>query len=157
MRTRIRREVDVAAPADVVWDYVTNWPAQGEWIPMTRVERVDAADRLGGRLRAWTGAGPLGFWDTMTITRWERTPDGGGLCEVLHTGAVVRGEGEFAVVADGDTRSRFVWSELLVLPGGRLGASAWRLAGPLAERMLDRALDTLRRRLEARPSDPARG
>ena len=78
MRPVVRRTVEVGAPAGVVWDYVTDWPAQGEWVPLTRVERVDAADRLGGRLRAWTGLGPVGFWDTMTITRWERRADGGG-------------------------------------------------------------------------------
>ena len=96
VRVRLQREVDVAAPARPVWDYVTDWPRQEEWIPQTRVERVDDAAGLGGRFRAWTGLGPVGFWDPMTITAWERTADGGGRCEVLHRGAVVKGEGEFA-------------------------------------------------------------
>ncbi len=61
--------------------------------------------RLGGRFRAWTGLGAVGFWDPMTITAWERGPDGGGRCEVLHSGAVVKGEGEFAVVARGPAAS----------------------------------------------------
>ena len=38
--------------ARLVWDYVTDWPRQGEWIPMTRVEALDAADRVGGHIRA---------------------------------------------------------------------------------------------------------
>jgi len=78
VRTRLQREVDVAAPAEAVWDFVTDWPRQGDWIPKTRVERVDAADGLGGRFRAWSGLGRVGFWDPMTITAWERTQDGGG-------------------------------------------------------------------------------
>lgn len=155
MRSRISRVVDVDAPADRVWGYVTDWPAQREWIPMTRVERVDAADGVGGRLRAWTGLGPLGFWDPMTITRWVRTPDGGGRCEVLHTGSVVRGEGEFAVVPVSATSSRFVWSEVLVLPGGRVGAAAWTVVRPAMERMVDRALHAMRRRVETEHLRPA--
>ncbi len=147
MRVRIRREVAIAAPAPVVWDYVTDWPRQGEWVPLTRTELVDGpGDGVGGRLRAWTGIGPVGFWDTMTITRLDRTADGGGICEVLHTGAVVRGEGEFAVVAAGPERCRFIWVELVPLPFGRVGALGWRLVRPLVERGLDHGL----RRLAAR-------
>ena len=41
MRARLQREVDVAAPASVVWDYVTDWPRQQEWVPLTRVEDLD--------------------------------------------------------------------------------------------------------------------
>jgi carbon monoxide dehydrogenase subunit G len=147
VRTRLQREVAVAAPASVVWDYVTDWPRQGEWIPATRVERVDEADRVGGRFRAWTGIGRLGFWDPMTITAWERTPDGGGRCEVLHLGRVVRGEGEFAVVAHG-AGSTFVWAEMVVVPGGAVGARAWRVVRPLVERLIDQGLRQVRDRVE---------
>jgi carbon monoxide dehydrogenase subunit G len=149
VRTRLQREVDVAAPASRVWDYVTDWPRQGEWIPQTRVENVDEANHLGGRFRAWSGVGRLGFWDPMTITAWERTNDGGGRCEVLHRGAVVKGEGEFAVVAVGDHASRFVWAEVLVVPGGALGALGWRLVRPLVARVIDRGLRTMRDRVQS--------
>ena len=153
MRALIRREVALDVPADVAWDYVTDWPRQGEWVPHTRVEHVDPADPavgLGGRLRAWTGLGPVGFWDPMTITSWERRTDGGGRCEVLHTGKVVRGEGEFEVTADGAGRSRFLWSERAVVPFGALGSWGFRLLRPGLERVLDRGLATLKERVEAR-------
>ncbi|MEP7091580.1 MAG: SRPBCC family protein [Nocardioidaceae bacterium] len=148
MRIRLEREVRIGAPASVVWDYVTDWPRQEEWIPQTRVENLDDANSLGGRFRAWTGVGPVGFWDPMTITAWERSADGGGRCEVLHRGAVVKGEGEFAVLADGEGASTFVWAEMLVVPGGRLGAFAWRFARPVVERLIDRGLRALRDRVE---------
>jgi len=148
VRTRLQREVEIGAPADAVWRYVTDWPRQGEWIPATRVENLDDADALGGRFRAWTGLGRLGFWDPMTITAWERSADGGGRCEVLHTGRVVKGEGEFAVVALGEDRSRFVWAELLVVPAGRPGALGWRAARPVVERLIDRGLREMRDRVE---------
>lgn len=152
MRDLVRREVEVDVPAEALWDYLMDWPRQGEWIPFTRVERADPADpadAVGGRIRAWSGIGPVGFWDEMTITTWDRRADGGGLCEVLHTGAVVQGEGVFEVVATGPGSSRFLWSELAVVPLGRLGALGWRLGRPVLERMLDGALATMRRRVES--------
>jgi len=139
MRTVVRSEVEVGAPTDHVWAYVTDWSRQGEWIPLTRVESTDGR-QLGGQIRAWTGLGPIGFWDTMTITSWDPLVGGSARCEVLHTGAVVRGEGEFSVHSRGSERSTFVWSEELEVPGGRVGAVAWRLAGPLMQRGVDRAL-----------------
>ena len=105
MRVRIERTVDVAAPARQVWDYVTDWPRQDEWIPQTRVETLDEA-RGRGAFRAWSGVGPVGFWDPMMITAWERGADGCGRCEVLHRGRVVKGEGEFAVLARGEHAAR---------------------------------------------------
>jgi hypothetical protein len=155
VRVRLERSVEIGVPAGVLWDYVTDWPRQAEWVPMTRVERVDAADGLGGRLRAWTGVGPLGFWDPMTITLWQRDADGGGRCEVLHRGRVVRGEGEFAVRPRGLQASTFVWAEVLVLPGGRLGALAFRLVRPALERALDGALRRLRDRIGSAPRPPS--
>ena len=36
MRASLRAVVPVAAPAGRVWDYLTDWPRQGEWIPFAR-------------------------------------------------------------------------------------------------------------------------
>lgn len=154
MRALIRREIDVGVPAARLWDYVTDWPRQSEWVPHTRVELVDHADparSVGGRIRAWSGLGRVGFWDPMTVSSWEETPDGGGRCEVLHTGRVVRGEGEFSVVPTGPGTSRFLWSEMAVVPFGRLGAFGWRIARPVVERLIDRGLRTMRTRVERSP------
>lgn len=150
MRVRLERSVEVAAPAAQVWDYVTDWPRQSEWVPLTRVERVDAADGVGGRLRAWTGVGPVGFWDPMTITAWHRDAEGGGRCEVLHRGRVVRGEGEFGVVPTAYGGCRFVWAEVLDLPFGRVGGIAWWLARPAVARVIDGALRRMRDLVESR-------
>lgn len=157
-RVLIERHVEVAAPAGLLWDYVTDWPAQREWVPMTRVELVDPGDparRLGGRIRAWTGLGPVGFWDHMTLTSWEVGAGGGGRCEVLHTGSVVRGEGEFAVEATGSAASRFLWKEMVVLPLGRLGALGWRVARPVVESQIDGGLQALREQVERRATHRA--
>ena len=152
MHAVIRREIEVAAPARVVWEYVTDWPKQGEWIPGTRVEVIDEGHAVGGRIRAWTGVGRLGFWDTMTITAWSVEDDGSARCEVLHTGKVVRGTGEFAVMPHGPDRCTFLWGERLILPFGRLGAVAWKLASPLAEAVVDLSLRRMVRRVLHRSS-----
>jgi hypothetical protein len=49
---------------------------------------------------------------------------------VRHTGSVVRGEGIFEVFALPGGRSRFVWTEELDLPLGRLGRAGWPLVRP---------------------------
>lgn len=146
----VRAEVRVEAPAQVVWDYVTDWPRQGEWIPFTRVELVGdgAARGVGGRIRAWTGIGPVGFWDPMTVTSWEEEADGSARCEVLHRGAVVRGDGEFAVSPRGTDACMFVWWERLTLPLGPFGALLWRLGGWTMQRGVAEALRRLARRAE---------
>ena len=148
MRATLHLEVDVAAPARVVWDYITDWPRQGEWIPMTRVEGIGSARGIGGRVRAWTGLGRVGFWDTMTITAWDERPDGSARCEVLHTGSVVRGDGEFAVAARGADACTFAWREELVVPAGPVGGLAWKVVGPLMRRAVGHSLTRLSARAE---------
>lgn len=149
MRALVRSEVTVRAPADVVWGFITDWPRQAEWIPLTRVEEVTQSDRVGGRFRAWTGIGPVGFWDTMTITSWESLAAGAASCDVLHTGSVVRGDGGFSVATDRRGVTRVLWWERVEVPGGPLGAVAWRVVGPVMRRMADLTLRRLAQRVEA--------
>jgi carbon monoxide dehydrogenase subunit G len=149
MRAMIRSEVEVAAPAEVVWDYVTDWPRQGEWIPFTRVERLGEAHEVGGRFRAWTGIGAIGFWDTMTITAWQAFHNGSARCEVLHTGRLVRGEAEFAVQERGPEACTFTWWEHLVIPGGPVGALAWKVGARGMQTGVDRALRQMADRVVA--------
>jgi len=148
MRARLERVVDVGAPAAAVWDFVTDWPRQREWVPLTRVETVGSGRGQGARIRAWTGVGSIGFWDPMTVTSWERSVDGGGRCEVLHTGKVVKGGGEFSVEPLDEHSCRFVWAELVDVPLGALGALGWRAARPVMERVLDQALQRMRQIVE---------
>lgn len=153
MRALVRSEVRVAAAAEEVWSFVTDWARQGEWIPLTRVEAVPAGSRpraVGGRIRAWTGLGPVGFWDTMTITAWEERPGGSARCEVLHTGRVVRGDAAFSVEPLGPSACRFVWWEQVAVPGGPVGALVWKVVRPAVRRGVDAALRRAARRVEGR-------
>lgn len=146
MKALLRAEVMVAVPVERLWAQLIDWPSQGAWIPLTRVRTVAGTARgVGGRIEAWTGVGAVGFIDPMVITRWEPPHS----CEVLHTGRVVRGEAGFDVAAAGPERSRVAWWESLDLPLGALGALGWRLAAPLNQAVLRRALHRLRTLAEA--------
>lgn len=133
-RVELTVPVDVNVPAPVLWDVVTDWEGQSEWMLGTRVEVTGGDGRsVGTELRATTGVGPLGVADSMRITEWaEPAPGETGLRRVVvvHTGAVVRGEGVFAVEDLGPRRSRFLWTELLELPLGVLGRLGWPLVRP---------------------------
>lgn len=126
-RVPVALDVVVDAPVDVVFAGFTDWPAQGEWMLGTRVEvRRGDGRSVGSEIAAWTGAGPVGFWDVMVVTRWDPPHR----VDVLHTGAVVRGTGTMEVVALPAGRSRFIWSEELDLPLGALGRVGWSVTRP---------------------------
>jgi uncharacterized protein YndB with AHSA1/START domain len=111
----------VEAPADQVWEVLTDWDVHDRWMILTRAEGGHAE---GESIRAFTGVGRLGFVDTMTITVWEPPRR----AVVRHTGRVVRGSGAFEVQPLGDHRSRIVWSEWVQLPFGIVGRLGWPLA-----------------------------
>ncbi len=127
-RIELTVPVDVDAPAAAVWRKVTDWEGQGDWMLGTRVRISGEGDgrRLGATLAAFTGIGPLGVTDRMEIVEW--TPP--RRCVVRHLGRVVRGDGVFEVVPLDAERARFLWSELLDLPLGRLGALGWPVLRP---------------------------
>lgn len=146
-RVELTVPVDVAAPAEAVWQTVTDWPGQGEWMLGTRVEVVGGGEgrRLGARLRAVTGVGPLAFADPMEIVEWDPPRR----CVVHHLGKVVRGDGVFEVVELDPRRARFLWTEKLDLPLGVVGALGWRVAAPAFRWGIAYSLRRMARRCEA--------
>lgn len=123
----LRLEVPVAAPPEEVFRAFTDWAAQGEWMVGTDVRPVLGDGRgVGGRIEAWTGAGRLGFLDTMVITEWVEP----ARVVVRHTGRVVRGLGIMEVVGQPDGSSVFVWAEELELPLGVVGRMGWPIVRP---------------------------
>jgi hypothetical protein len=138
----VDRALDVDVAAEVLWDFVTDWKRHGEWIPLTRVELVGGPAReVGGTFRAWSGVGPVGFWDPLRVTAWEAHSYGGGECALVHLGKVVRGDAEITVTSLGQGRSRLRWVERFEL--GRPGRLAWRVGGGLVDRGLGRSLRKL--------------
>ena len=72
MTAHLSLDIIVNAPVESVFDAFTQWSRQDEWMMGTRVEvrHGDGRSRYS-EIAGWTGIGPIGFWDTMTITRWE--------------------------------------------------------------------------------------
>jgi hypothetical protein len=144
-RRHLQRDVIVAAPPEIVFAALTDWPTQGRWMLGTRVWAEGESTGVGARLSAFTGVGRVGFLDTMEITEWEPPR----LVRVLHTGRVVRGPGIFEVLALPGGRSRFVWREELDLPLGRLGRAGFLLVGPIFAAGVERSLRRFARLVEA--------
>jgi len=142
----VMADVLVDAPVEAVWAAVVDWDRQSTWMLGTTVRpTTNGGTGLGGGIEARTGVGPVGFLDTMVVTEWEPP----WRCSVLHTGRVVRGTGAFEVFALPGGRSRFVWSEQLDLPLGRLGRLAWPLARPALVAGVRSSLTKLARAVEA--------
>jgi hypothetical protein len=112
--------VDVNAAPDDVWAAAVDWERQHRWMVGTT---VTGGRGLGERIVATTRLGPLSFDDPMQITVWDPPRR----MVTVHHGRVIRGSGAFEVVALPDSRSRFEWTEWLLLPFGRLGELVWPL------------------------------
>jgi carbon monoxide dehydrogenase subunit G len=131
----IEARVDVDAPPEVVWEAVTDWPAQREWVPGTVVGVTSGDGRsAGSTLWAFTGLADVGFLDTMEIVEWQPPRR----CRVRHLGRLLRGHGEFAVEPRGGNAT-LVWTEELDPPLGPIGWLGLRLGRPVFQAGLRRA------------------
>ncbi|WP_433238145.1 SRPBCC family protein [Streptosporangium sp. CA-135522] len=139
-RSRISVSVDATARPEQVFSVLTDWSRHGEWMVLTHAH-VTAGDGRseGSRLAAFTGVGPVGFLDTMEITRWDPPTT----VAVRHTGRLVRGTGVFHVLPRGGGGSRIVWQEELELPFGPIGRLGWPLVRPMNAALLRLSLRRL--------------
>lgn len=120
--------VDVAADVERTWAAAVDWDHQSAWMLGTTVRATAQDGRgVGGGIEAISGIGRIGVKDTMRITTWEPPR----VCDVVHTGRVVRGTGRFSVEDRGGGTSRFHWREDLDLPLGVVGRIGWVLVAPL--------------------------
>lgn len=138
--------IEVAASRGTVFAAVTDWENQSNWVLLTKVRGVGTdSHKAGGQIEAFTGFGKIGFLDTMTITNWEDNK----LCEVTHTGKVVKGKGIFVVTKHQDG-SVFTWTEETEVPFGVFGRMGWFIAKPIIKVSMYASLKRLRRYIEAR-------
>ncbi|AXG82281.1 SRPBCC family protein [Streptomyces paludis] len=112
-------------PADEAWRRLTDWPAHGRVVPLTRITVLTPGPtRTGTLFTARTGLGPLGFDDPMEVVHWQPPAPGvPGHCRLEKRGRAVTGWAEIRVRDDGpagDGRgARVCWEEDLrfaVLP-----------------------------------------
>lgn len=70
--TLFRVERTVPSAPEEVWRRLTDWPAHGRQVPLTRTRVLTPGpNRAGTRFTARTGIGRLSFDDPMEVVRWE--------------------------------------------------------------------------------------
>lgn len=157
-----------ASPA-AVWDVVAGFGGYGDWMPLTRMTTDDGAPRVGWGFAGISGVGPLGFSDSMLVTRWEPPAVGSAspaspgsaapaVFRIVKTGRLLGGWAEITVTPEphvsnpGAMGSRLDWVEDVVvrpLPFKRVfepvldRVSAW-LYGRAIDAMIARAVETTR-------------
>jgi len=115
--------IKINKPIKTVWGALVDWQGQSNWMLQTKVWSELDQDRTvkngkGVLIFAFTGLFPklypnlkLGILDTMEITKWKPPV----ICEVVHIGRVIRGNGKFELkpVRGGTV---FYWQEEILAP-----------------------------------------
>jgi hypothetical protein len=103
----------IDAPIQKVWDALADWESQGKWMLQTTVEVTsEIRTGVGTSIAAFTGVGKLGIMDHMTVTSWNPP----NVCDVVHTGKIIKGTGRFELTALTPQSTRFDWSEEVLAP-----------------------------------------
>lgn len=90
---------EVRLSPEEAWQRVTDWPAHGRFVPLTKVTRTSDG------FLARTGIGAIGFDDPMEVVMWNEP----SFCRLEKRGRLVKG-----------------WAELSVSPHGQGSQVSWR-------------------------------
>ena len=151
---RLEVAVDVAAPQHLVWQVLTDWERQPEWMLDAKEVHVLTPERTGEgvTLRCPTNLLGLTVQDVMRITGW-REPS---YLEVTHLGRIITGSGAFELEPLDAATTRITWWEEIDPPLGAFGewgASTFVL--PVIRRIFTRSLGNLRSLAEQEASPAA--
>jgi uncharacterized protein YndB with AHSA1/START domain len=103
----------IKAPIEKVWAALADWESQGDWMLQTTVEVTSQIrEGVGTSIAAFTGMGKIGVMDHMVVTAWQPP----NICDVLHTGKIIKGTGRFQLDAIDTETTRFDWSEEILAP-----------------------------------------
>jgi uncharacterized protein YndB with AHSA1/START domain len=103
----------IKAPIEKVWQALAQWESQGEWMLLTKVEVTsEIREGVGTSIAAFTGIGKIGLMDHMKVTAWQPP----NICDVVHTGRIIKGTGRFELTQIDDFTTRFDWSEEILAP-----------------------------------------
>ncbi|MFJ7958830.1 SRPBCC family protein [Streptomyces sp. NPDC096319] len=140
-----RIERTVPLPPAEAWRRLTDWPAHGRQVPLTRTRVLTPGPNgPGTRFTARTGLGRLSFDDPMEVVRWEPpAPGRPGVCRLTKSGRVVRGWALVEVADAPGGGSRVSWTEELSVRG--LPRAFDRVLSAAGHHVFARALDGLLR------------
>ena len=143
---RVEACADVRAPADVVWDVVTDpWCVPEILAGVTRWESAGDVERgLGARYRVRMQVGSAEVGGLIEVVEFDERRD---MAWTTVTGVEHRGRWRLRPGPDGSTRVvlRLSYSA----PGGFLGLLADRFSAPMVRRNLQASVERVRDRAEA--------
>lgn len=150
MRLEVERQV--AAPRATVWNVLTEWERQPEWMLDAKEVHVLTPERVGEGVTLRCPTNLMGFTvqDVMRVTGW-REPS---YLEVTHLGKIITGYGAFELDEVDATTTRLTWWEEIDPPLGAFGewgASTFVL--PIIRRIFARSLRGLAELAESESAD----
>lgn len=148
----LRRSVSIEVvdlmpgPREIVWELITDWEHQGDWMLEASDFLVTSEHRegVGVEALATIRIGGIRTRDRVRVSTWE-PPE----CLVIEHLGWVRGHGDIRLTA-ADADTRIVWLETLQAPLGMVGHLGLRLFAPLMRRIFRRDLRVLRGLVRAR-------
>ena len=133
--------IEINARPKTIFEYVSNWEKQSEWILFTKVKLLKGLpNQKDPLLLAITGVGPFKVKDTMVITDWHPYKR----IVVEHTGRVVLGKGVFIIEEISDKVSKFSWQEITPIPLGFIGQIGLVLIRPIMNIAFGKSLKNLK-------------
>ena len=138
-------------PPEVVWELITDWEHQGDWMLEASdfVVLSDARTGEGVEAEATIRIGGLVTRDRVRVVGWEKKRR----LEIEHLGWV-RGRGEISRTplkeAETHLRTHVMWREVLVPPLGPAGRLGMSLFKPLMKKTFRRDLRVLAGLVRAR-------
>ena len=135
------------APPEIVWDLVTDWERQGDWMLEASDFVVTSPQRegIGVEAEATITIGGIRTRDKIRVVGW----DPNHRLAIEHLGWV-SGYGEIFLTPSGPGRSHVFWREELHPPLGVLGTIGLVIFKPLMRRIFERDVRVLERLAAAR-------
>lgn len=136
----IRLSRIMPGPAPVVWDLITDWENQGDWMLEASdfVVLTEQREGVGVVAEATVKIAGISTRDKVRVTGWEAERR----LKIAHEGWV-SGEGELILTGLTDGRTRLDWIETLNPPWGAIGAIGIRATVPAMRRIFKRDLRVL--------------
>ncbi len=128
------------APPPVVWDLITDWEHQDDWMleGSDFVVTSDARQGVGVQAEATVKIAGISTRDKVTVVGWEPNHR----LAIRHEGWV-EGVGEIFLTPIGTDRTHVFWREELSPPVGMAGAIGLSVFKPLMKRTFRRDLRVL--------------
>ena len=139
-------KVIIKADQKVIFDCVSNWEKQSEWILFTTVHIISAApNQLGTKLLATTKFAAIKLIDTMIVTEWQPFEK----ITVEHTGRIILGKGIFKIHSISENNCEFTWEEITPIPFGAVGQIGLVIVKPLMKLLFGISLKRLKSNIES--------